>query len=43
MKESHGDRPNDSKLLAGYRAVKPRNIPEEFEKLREEFEIGVAD
>ncbi len=43
MKENYGDIPSGSSLLPGYRAIKPRNIPEEFERLREEFEIGVAE
>ncbi len=32
-----------SKLLAGYGSVTPRNKPEDFQKLREEFEKGVAE
>jgi len=32
-----------SKLLVGYGAVKPRNKPEDFRKIREEFEKGVAE
>ena len=31
-----------SKLLQGYGAVTPRNRPEDFQELREEFEKGVA-
>ncbi len=31
-----------SKLLAGYGAVPPLQKPEDFQKLREEFEKGVA-
>ncbi len=31
-----------SKLLQGFGAVTPRNKPEDFQKLREEFEKGVA-
>ncbi|MBI2303642.1 MAG: type II toxin-antitoxin system PrlF family antitoxin [Chloroflexi bacterium] len=36
-------RPAVSKLLAGYGAVVPRKRPEDFRKLREEFEEGVAE
>jgi AbrB family looped-hinge helix DNA binding protein len=32
-----------SKLLAGYGAVPPLKKPEDFQKLREEFEKGVAE
>jgi len=32
-----------SKLLAGYGAVPPRERPEDFQKIREEFERGVAE
>jgi AbrB family looped-hinge helix DNA binding protein len=32
-----------SKLLAGFGAVTPRGKPEDFQKLREEFEKGVAE
>ena len=32
-----------SKLLQGYGAVTPRNRPEDFQELREEFEKGVAE
>ena len=31
-----------SKLLQGYGAVIPRNKPEDFQELRDEFEKGVA-
>lgn len=31
-----------SRLLQGYGAVTPRNKPEDFQELREEFEKGVA-
>ena len=31
-----------SKLLQGYGAVTPRNKPEDFQELRDEFEKGVA-
>jgi antitoxin PrlF len=33
----------ESKLLRGFGAVKPVNRPENFEKIREEFEKGVAE
>ena len=32
-----------SRLLAGYGAVPPLKKPEDFQKLREEFEKGVAE
>jgi AbrB family looped-hinge helix DNA binding protein len=32
-----------SKLLQGYGAVVPRKKPEDFRRLREEFEKGVAE
>ncbi len=32
-----------SKLLAGYGAISPKNKPEDFQKVREEFEKGVAE
>jgi antitoxin PrlF len=35
--------PRESKLLANFGKVKPRQKPEDFKKLREEFEQGVAD
>ena len=35
--------PRQSKLLANFGKVKPRQKPEDFQKLREEFEQGVAD
>jgi AbrB family looped-hinge helix DNA binding protein len=45
--ELHGDvvvlRPVSSKLLAGYGAVTPETRPEDYARLREEFEQGVAD
>jgi antitoxin PrlF len=31
-----------SRLLQGYGAVTPRNKPEDFQEVREEFEKGVA-
>ncbi len=31
-------RPMKSRLLAGYRSVKPRNKPEDFHKMRQEVE-----
>ena len=44
--ELSGDRvtlwPVSSRLLAGYGAVNPKNRPEDFKKIREEFEQGVA-
>ncbi len=33
----------ESKLLKGFGAVKPRSRPEDFKKVREEFEKGVAE
>lgn len=33
----------ESKLLKGYGSVTPRNRPEDFKKVREEFEKGVAE
>ena len=36
-------RPAISKLLAGYGAVTPTRRPEDFEKLRQEFENEVAE
>jgi len=33
----------ESKIAAMYGSVKPRNRPEDFRKLREEFEKGVAE
>jgi hypothetical protein len=32
-----------SKLLQWFGSVTPRNKPEDFEKIREEFEKGVAE
>lgn len=32
-----------SKLLKGYGSVKPQNIPEDWQAVREEFEKGVAE
>ena len=32
-----------SRLLRGYGAVEPRKKPEDFRRLREEFEKGVAE
>ncbi|HEU5374573.1 MAG TPA: type II toxin-antitoxin system PrlF family antitoxin [Ktedonobacteraceae bacterium] len=33
----------ESKILQGYKSVTPRNIPEDFRVVREEFEKGVAE
>ncbi len=33
----------ESKLLKWFGSVPPRNRPEDFEKIREEFEKGVAE
>ncbi|HLX56753.1 MAG TPA: type II toxin-antitoxin system PrlF family antitoxin [Ktedonobacteraceae bacterium] len=33
----------ESKLLKWFASVAPRNKPEDFEKVREEFEKGVAE
>ena len=45
--ELNGDqvtlRPARSKLLEAYGAVSPRQQPEDFRALREEFEHGVAE
>jgi AbrB family looped-hinge helix DNA binding protein len=45
--ELEGDRafisPAPSKLLKWYGVVEPRQRPEDFRKLREEFEQGVAE
>lgn len=35
--------PTGSKIAQGYGAVTPKNRPEDFQKLREAFERGVAD
>ena len=32
-----------SKLLSGYGSVSPKQRPEDFQSLRDEFESGVAD
>lgn len=32
-----------SRILDGYGAIAPRNRPEDFDALREEFESGVAE
>ncbi len=32
----------ESRILAGYGSIKPRQRPEDFARLREEFETGVA-
>ena len=45
--EVHGDvatlRPAPSKVLRWYGSVTPRESPEDFGKVREEFEEGVAE
>jgi antitoxin PrlF len=35
-------RPAVSAVLAGYGSIKPRQRPEDFKKIRDEFESGVA-
>ncbi|HZU02590.1 MAG TPA: hypothetical protein VFA10_23175 [Ktedonobacteraceae bacterium] len=34
---------SSSQLLAGYGAVHPKETPEDFARIREEFERGVAE
>jgi antitoxin PrlF len=45
--EMHGDtvtlRPATSRLLRWYGSVTPKDRPEDFRKMREEFEEGVAE